>query len=135
MSAPSSRPRARAKVAHPSTICCAPAAPVASSRRQGDCPPVLGEPLGGADAAALASRFRVLGDPGRLRLLGLIGAQPGGEACVCGLTSALGLSQPTVSHHLQVLHRAGFLARERRGVWVWYRVLPAAMASIRRALS
>jgi ArsR family transcriptional regulator len=99
------------------------------------CPPILVEPLDGRDAVELAGRLKVLSDPGRLRLLGLIKAQPRGEACVCNLTSALGLSQPTVTHHLQVLHRAGFLARERRGVWVWYRVVPRALAAIRRALA
>lgn len=96
---------------------------------------MLGAPLDAAAALGLAARFKVLSDPGRLRLLGLIKAQPKGEACVCILTSALGLSQPTVTHHLQVLHRAGFLARERRGVWVWYRVVPRALEAVRRALA
>lgn len=110
--------------------CCPPSAGSIAA-----CPPIFGEPLEGKDAAELASRLKVLADPGRLRLLGLIKSQPKGEACVCNLTTALGLSQPTVTHHLQVLHRAGFLARERRGVWVWYRVVPQALAAIRRALA
>jgi len=96
---------------------------------------VRGAPLDEATADELAAKLKVLSDPGRLRLLGLIRAQPKGEACVCHLTSALGLAQPTVTHHLQVLHRAGFLARERRGVWVWYRVVPRALDDVRRALA
>jgi ArsR family transcriptional regulator len=110
--------------------CCGPAA-----GDVGACPPVLGAPLAAPDAVELAAKLKVLADPGRLRLLGLIRAQPKGEACVCNLTSALGLSQPTVTHHLQVLHRAGFLARERRGVWVWYHVVPQTLRSVRRALA
>lgn len=110
--------------------CCGPFVGAA-----GSCPPVLDGPLGASDAHELAAKLKVLSDPGRLRLLGLIKAQPKGEACVCNLTSALGLSQPTVTHHLQVLHRAGFLARERRGVWVWYRVVPQALKVVRRALA
>lgn len=114
----------------PAAPCCAPTASSTAG-----CPPILGDALAEDDALGLASKLKVLADPGRLRLLGLIKSQLGGEACVCHLTSALGLSQPTVTHHLQVLHRAGFLARERRGVWVWYRVVPQALAAIRRSLA
>src|SRR5262245_56904437 len=85
------------------------------------CAPVLKERLAKGDAEALASRFRALGDPGRLRLLSFLAAQPGGEACVCNLIAPLGLSQPTVSHHLRVLTDAGLLDRERRGTWMYYR--------------
>jgi ArsR family transcriptional regulator len=74
-------------------------------------------------------------DPARLRLLSLIQAQPGGEACVCHLTASLRLSQPTVSHHLKVLLDAGFLEREQRGVWAWYRVVPRALEALRGALA
>src|SRR5690348_595410 len=87
------------------------------------CPPLSEVALSPADAEQLAASFRVLGDPARVRLLSLIQAQPGGEACVCHLTDFLGLSQPTVSHHLKVLSSAGFLTFEKRGRWVYYRVV------------
>jgi ArsR family transcriptional regulator len=91
----------------PSTSCCAP---------------VLTGRLGAGQADELAGIFRALGDPGRLRLLSYLAAQPGGEACVCNLTEPLGLSQPTVSHHLKVLTEANLLERERRGTWIYYRL-------------
>ncbi|TMA34169.1 MAG: helix-turn-helix transcriptional regulator [Deltaproteobacteria bacterium] len=86
------------------------------------CAPVLTGRLGAESAAELATLFRALGDPGRLRLLSFLAAQPGGEACVCNLTEPLGLSQPTVSHHLKVLADAGLLERERRATWIYYRL-------------
>jgi ArsR family transcriptional regulator len=86
------------------------------------CAPVLKKRLGEPQADELAGVFRALGDPGRLRLLSFLGSQPGGEACVCNLTEPLGLSQPTVSHHLKVLTEAGLLERERRGTWIYYRL-------------
>jgi ArsR family transcriptional regulator len=86
------------------------------------CVPVLTGRLGATDAAEWATSFRALGDPGRLRLLSYLAAQPGGEACVCNLTEPLGLSQPTVSHHLKVLTDAGLLERERRATWIYYRL-------------
>mgnify|MGYP000187336401 CR=1 FL=1 len=73
-----------------------------------------------------------LGDPARLRLLGLIAAADGAEACVCDLTEPLGLSQPTVSHHLKVLTEAGFLSRTKRGTWAYYRLRPEALTGIAR---
>src|SRR5262245_7262030 len=99
------------------------------------CPPLSAEPVPRSAAARLAGSFKALAEPARLRLLSLIQAQPGGEACVCHLIHPLGLSQPTVTHHLQVLHRAGLLRREKRGVWVYYKVERAAMEALRRALS
>ncbi len=86
------------------------------------CAPVLTGRLETEEAAELATLFRALGDPGRLRLLSYLAAQPGGEACVCNLTEPLGLSQPTVSHHLKVLTEAGLLERERRATWIYYRL-------------
>ena len=86
------------------------------------CAPVLDGRLAPEDAEELAGIFRALGDPGRLRLLSFLAAQPGGEACVCNLTEPLGLSQPTVSHHLKVLTEANLLERERRGTWMYYRL-------------
>jgi ArsR family transcriptional regulator len=98
------------------------------------CPPLLQEPLGEEEAAQLASALKTIAEPARLRLLSLIQAQPGGETCVCHLTEPLGLSQPTVSHHLKVLHQAGLVERERRGSWVFYRVVPEALAALRDLL-
>jgi ArsR family transcriptional regulator len=99
------------------------------------CAPVLQSALDRGDAEALASSFKALADPARLRLLSYIAAQPGAEACVCFLTAPVGLSQPTVSHHLKVLNDAGLLAREKRGTWVYYRVVPQRMAELARVLA
>ena len=98
------------------------------------CPPVLQGRLNRAGAEQLASAFKALADPARLRLLSFIAAQPSGEACVCYLTKPLDIGQPTVSHHLKVLYDAGLLARERRGTWVYYRILPERVAALRDAL-
>ena len=99
------------------------------------CPQVLAEPLEDAEAQRLAAALRVLADPARLRLLSLISAHPDREACVCDLTPSLGLSQPTVSHHLKVLVEAGLLGREQRGRWVYFRVLPEPLDLLRGALA
>jgi ArsR family transcriptional regulator len=98
------------------------------------CPPLSAGPLPSAEANRLASALKTLADPARLRLLSLIQAQPGGEACVCHLTEPLGLSQPTVSHHLKVLLEAGLVERERRGSWAYYRVVPEPLAALRDVL-
>lgn len=100
----------------------------------GCCTSVLSAPLGDEDAMGLARWFSALGDPARLRLLSLIAAEPGGEACVCDLVVPLRRSQPTVSHHLKILYEAGLLERERRGKWVWYCVVPERLAVLRSAL-
>jgi ArsR family transcriptional regulator, arsenate/arsenite/antimonite-responsive transcriptional repressor len=89
--------------------------------------PLVREPIGESAAAGLAQVFKALGDPVRLRLLSLIGAHQGGEACVCDLTDAFDLTQPTISHHLKVLREAGIIISERRGTWVYYRLEPAAL--------
>ena len=100
-----------------------------------DCTPLFsGAPLDEAAAVRLAAMLKVLGEPARLRLLSLIQAQAGHEACVCHLTDALDLSQPTVSHHLRVLFEAGLLDRERRGNWVYYRAVPGALNGVLEAL-
>jgi ArsR family transcriptional regulator len=98
------------------------------------CPSLLDAPLAPEGAAELAGAFAALADPGRLRLLSLIAAQPSGEVCACDLVEPLGKSQPTVSHHLKVLYEAGLVDREKRGTWVWYRVVPARLASLQAAL-
>lgn len=99
------------------------------------CAPLLVSPLGESEAGALARAFKVLADPGRLRLLSAIAARPGKEACVCELLPFLDLSQPTVSHHLKVLHEAGLLWREKRGTWVYYGVRPEALEPLRVVLA
>jgi ArsR family transcriptional regulator len=98
------------------------------------CPPLSSGPLEPQEAQRLAGALKTLADPARLRLLSLIQAQPGGEACVCHLTEPLGLSQPTVSHHLKVLREAGLVERERRGSWAFYRVIPEPLATLRDVL-
>ena len=97
--------------------------------------PLVREPVGEATAAGLARVFRALGDPVRLRLLSLIGAHQGGEACVCDLNAAFSLSQPTISHHLKVLREAGIIDSQRRGTWVYYRIVPAALERMAGLLS
>jgi ArsR family transcriptional regulator, arsenate/arsenite/antimonite-responsive transcriptional repressor len=99
------------------------------------CPQVLASPLDEDEAERLAGALRVLADPARLRLLSLIGAHPDGEVCVCDLTAPLGLSQPTVSHHLKVLADAGLVGREQRGRWVFYWLHPEPIELLRAALA
>jgi ArsR family transcriptional regulator, arsenate/arsenite/antimonite-responsive transcriptional repressor len=99
------------------------------------CQPLVLEHLSPSDAEQLAAMFRVLGDSSRLQLLSLIAAQPTGAACVCELIEPLGLSQPTVSHHLKVLFDAGFLTKERRGTWMYYRVVPRTLEMLRESLA
>jgi ArsR family transcriptional regulator, arsenate/arsenite/antimonite-responsive transcriptional repressor len=99
------------------------------------CAPLSEEPLAATDAEQLAAALRVIADPARLRLLSLIQAQPDGEACVCHLQEPLGLSQPTVSHHLKVLVDAGLLQREQRGRWAYFRVVPDQLGALRDLLS
>lgn len=82
------------------------------------------------EASELARRLKALADPTRLRLLSIIAAHEGAEACVCDLTEPVGLSQPTVSHHLKVLTRAGLVTREQRGVWAYYAIVPGALESV-----
>ncbi|MEU4152651.1 ArsR/SmtB family transcription factor [Streptomyces sp. NPDC026659] len=94
------------------------------------CSPLVREPLGEEAAVDLARMFKALSDPVRLRLLSLIASHEGGEACVCDLTGPFEVSQPTISHHLKVLREAGLVGSERRGTWVYYWVLPAALARL-----
>lgn len=100
---------------------------------QACCVPVVAAPLGEAEAVRLADALKVVADPARLRLVSLLAAG-GGEVCVCDLTDPLGLSQPTVSHHLKVLYEAGIVAREKRGRWVYYRLVPSPLELLRDAL-
>lgn len=99
-----------------------------------ECAPLLEKALSRDDAERLAAALRVLAEPGRLRLLSLIHAQADRKACVCHLTGPLDLSQPTVSHHLKVLHDAGLVTRKQRGSWVYYSVVPEALAGLAELL-
>jgi ArsR family transcriptional regulator, arsenate/arsenite/antimonite-responsive transcriptional repressor len=94
------------------------------------CSPLSAQPMSQAQAEQVAPLLKALAEPVRLRLMSLIASHPGGEACVCDLTGAFDLSQPTISHHLKVLHGAGLLDRDKRGVWVYYRARTAALANL-----
>ncbi|SFT33492.1 transcriptional regulator, ArsR family [Geodermatophilus amargosae] len=99
------------------------------------CTPLVRKALTAEQAADLSRVLKAVADPARLRLLSLVAAHEGGEACVCDLTEPLGLSQPTVSHHLKVLVDAGLLTRDKRGVWAWFRLVPGALDALAAALS
>ena len=94
------------------------------------CAPLAKEPLSADAATRLAPLLKALADPVRLRLLSLVASHGDGEACVCDLNDAFDLSQPTISHHLKLLHEAGLLDREKRGVWVYYRVNTGALGDL-----
>lgn len=98
------------------------------------CQPIADAPLSADEATDLARRLKALADPQRLRLLSLLMAAPGGEACTCDLTDTLDLSQPTVSHHLKKLHEVGLVSGERRGVWTYYRAEPDALQALTAVL-
>ncbi|MBL1080721.1 helix-turn-helix transcriptional regulator [Streptomyces actinomycinicus] len=91
------------------------------------CPGLVTAPLDEDRATDLAKLFKALGDPVRLRLMSMIASRSGGEVCVCDLTPAFDLSQPTISHHLKLLRQAGLIDCERRGTWVYYWALPATL--------
>jgi len=93
----------------------------------GCCSPLTHDPLSAVQAAELARVFKAMGDPARLRLLSLIASHDGGEACVCDLSGVFDLSGPTISHHLKVLREAGLIVGDRRGTWIYYRVVPDAL--------
>jgi ArsR family transcriptional regulator len=94
------------------------------------CPPVTREALSAEAAERIAPLVKAIADPVRLRLLSLVASHAAGEACVCDLNDAFDLSQPTISHHLKLLHEAGLLDREKRGVWVYYRVNASALGDL-----
>jgi len=94
------------------------------------CSPVTGGILTNDEADQLARRLKALADPTRLRLLSMVAAHQGGEACICELIEPVGLSQGTVSHHMKVLVDAGFLTRDQRGKWAYYAVVPGALEAI-----
>lgn len=94
------------------------------------CTPLTSAPLTAGEALDLSLRLKAIADPTRLRLLSIILASEGQEACTCDLTGPLGLSQPTVSHHLKKLAAAGLVTGERRGTWTFYRAVPDALAAL-----
>lgn len=98
------------------------------------CATVTGGALDETDAERIARVFKALGDPTRVRLLSLIAASADGELCVCDLTDPVGLSQPTVSHHMKQLVDAGLATREQRGKWAYYRVIDGALETAARTL-
>lgn len=97
---------------------------------QACCAPITRDVISQENAASLARGLKALADPSRLRLLSMIAAHEDGEACVCDLTEPLGLSQPTVSHHLKVLTQAGFITRSKRGTWAYFRIAPGALDTV-----
>jgi ArsR family transcriptional regulator len=94
------------------------------------CSPLSAGPLSADQAEQVAPLLKALADPVRLRLMSLVASHEGGEACVCDLNDAFDLSQPTISHHMKVLHEAGLVDRDKRGVWVYYRARTDALASL-----
>ncbi|MDF8262645.1 ArsR/SmtB family transcription factor [Luteipulveratus flavus] len=98
------------------------------------CSPVTREPLSAEQAETVMPLLKAIADPVRLRLLSLVASHTDGEACVCDLNDAFELSQPTISHHLKQLHEAGLLDREKRGVWVYYRINAGALGDLVRVL-
>src|SRR4051812_11281414 len=94
------------------------------------CSPLAKEPLSIDAAERIAPLLKALADPVRLRLLSLVAAHADGEACVCDLNDAFDLSQPTISHHLKVLHEAGLLDRSKRGTWVYYRIKAEVLGDV-----
>ncbi len=109
--------------------------PVVQAIATACCAPLVDAPLTTAEAGQLAQRFKALGDPARLRLLSLLMSYEDGEACTCDVTEEMGLTQPTVTHHLRRLAEAGLVSAERRGTWTYYRVEPAALADLAIVLS
>jgi ArsR family transcriptional regulator len=99
------------------------------------CAPLLREPITADQAAGLARILKALADPTRLRLVSMVAAHHDAEACVCDLTEPLGLTQPTISHHLKILVDAGIFTRDKRGVWAYYALVPEALNALSAVLS
>ena len=108
--------------------------PVLPSAAAACCSPVTAGVLDDDQAEALARTFKALGDPNRVKLLSIIAAAEDQEACVCDLTEPVGLSQPTVSHHMKLLVEAGLVAREQRGRWAYFSIVPGALDALAGAL-
>ncbi len=114
----------------PSAAPVDPDAPELAGTPTACCTPLTRAPLSAEEADRLVTVLKAIAVPARLRLLSMIHAHEGGEACVCELTEPLGLSQPTVSHHLKVLVDAGLITRDKRGVWAYYRAVPDALTAL-----
>lgn len=99
------------------------------------CAPIGEDVLEAGDAELLARQLKVLAEPARLRIVSMLAAADDGEVCVCDITQPLGLSQPTVSHHMKQLREAGFVDGDKRGKWVYYRLVPGSVDAVREALS
>jgi ArsR family transcriptional regulator len=99
------------------------------------CSPLTQEPIGADHAETVARTFKALGDPTRVRILSIVASHADQEACVCDLQEPLGLSQPTVSHHLKILMDAGFLTRSKRGTWAYYALVPGSLESVAGVLT
>jgi ArsR family transcriptional regulator len=112
-----------------------PSAVVSAVEAVACCAPLAREPISQSQAEQIAPLLKALADPVRLRLLSIVASHEGGEACVCDLTDCFELSQPTISHHLKVLHDAGLLDREKRATWVYYRVRPTALTDVAALLT
>jgi len=117
-------------------VTTAPAAATRPPRTLADdcCAPLLRQPITAAQADRLARLLKALADPTRLRLVSMVAAHEGAEACVCELTEPLGLTQPTISHHLKILVDAGIFTRDKRGVWAYYALVPSAMDALSAVL-
>jgi ArsR family transcriptional regulator len=109
--------------------------PVVDAGQEACCGPLAREPLPAAGAEELATLFKAVADPMRLRLLSLIACHDGGESCVCDLLEAFDVTAPSVSYHLKILREAGLISSERRGTWVYYRVNPGVMARMSAVLA
>jgi ArsR family transcriptional regulator len=118
---------------------CVPRTSVTATVTEADvaacCAPLTAGVLDTGRAERLAMVFKALADPARVKLVSLIAASDGGEACICDLTDPLGLSQPTVSHHMKLLVDSGLVSRDQRGKWAYYRVNAAALDGIAAAVS
>ena len=119
------------QVSTPASIQDRPALPLAGTC----CAPLLRESITADQAAGLAHVLKALADPTRLRLVSMVAAHDSGEACVCDLTEPLGLTQPTISHHLKILVDAGIFTRDKRGVWAYYALVPEALNALAAVLS
>ena len=97
---------------------------------QACCAPITRAPISQENAESLAKSVKALADPARIRIISMVAAHEDGEACVCDLTEPLGLSQPTVSHHLKILVDAGFLSRTKRGTWAYFRIESRALNAL-----
>jgi ArsR family transcriptional regulator, arsenate/arsenite/antimonite-responsive transcriptional repressor len=111
-----------------------PLLPVIQPEAAAYCTPLIREAIDPARADDLAKKLKALADPTRLRLVSIVAASEGREACVCDLIEPVGLSQPTVSHHLKILMEAGFLTRSKRGTWADYKLVPGALGELSQLL-